>query len=133
MHCSPGFQAYRDLKALLPQAKQIDERHGAIPSYGTRSIHTMSKPTARIVLVSLIAVVLVAAAYLTVQGAFAKAESAGAQAHVVSGLQTNFNHDRSTPAELEALKIQTQQNFSDPGSGRHGGGCEDEMRTSPQD
>ena len=43
----------------------------------------MSKPTARIVLVSLIAVVLVAAAYLTVQGAFAKAESAGAQAHVV--------------------------------------------------
>ena len=92
----------------------------------------MSKPTARIVLVSLVAVVLVAAAYLTVQGAFAKAESAGAQAHVVSGLQTNFNHDRSTPAELEAL--QAQQNFSDPGSGRHqGGGCESEMRTSPLD
>jgi hypothetical protein len=91
----------------------------------------MSKPTARIVLVSLIAVVLVAAAYLTVQGAFAKAESAGAQAHVVSGLQTNFNHDRSTPAELQALEA--QQNFSDPGSGRHGGGCESEMRTSPLD
>ena len=74
----------------------------------------MSKPTARIVLVSLIAVVLVAAAYLTVQGAFAKAESAGAQAHVVSGLQTNFNHDRSTPAELEA------QEFDQVAAGRGG-------------
>lgn len=93
----------------------------------------MTKPTTRVVLVSLIAIVLVAATYLTVQGAFAKAESVGAQAHVVSGLQTNFNHDRSTPAELEAL--QAQQNFSAPGSGRHqgGGGCEDEMQTSPLD
>ncbi len=93
----------------------------------------MPKTIARVVLVSLIAIVLVAATYLTVQGAFAKAESVGAQAHVVSGLQTNFNHDRSTPAELEAL--QAQQNFSAPGSGRHqgGGGCEDEMQTSPLD
>ena len=91
----------------------------------------MSKPTTRVVLVSLIAIVLVAATYLTVQGAFAKTESAGAQAHVVSGLQTNFNHDRSTVAELEALKA--QQNFSEPGSGRHqgGGGCESEMQSSP--
>ena len=89
----------------------------------------MSKPTARVVLVSLIAIVLVAATYLTAQGAFAKTESVGAQAHVVSGLQTNFNHDRSTVAELEAL--QAQQNFSEPESGRHG--CEGEMRTSPLD
>ena len=93
----------------------------------------MSKPTARVVLVSIIAVLLVAATYMTVQGAFAKAESTGAQAHVVGGLQTNFNHDRSTPAELQALKIQTQQNFSEPGSGRHGGGCESEMQASPLD
>ena len=93
----------------------------------------MSKPTARVVLVSVIAVLLIAATYMTVQGAFAKAESAGAQSHVVSGLQTNFNHDRSTPAELQA--IQAQQNFSEPGSGKHqgGGGCESEMRTSPLD
>jgi len=92
----------------------------------------MSKPTARVVLVSLIAVALIAATYMTVQAAFAKAETTGAQAHVVNGLQTNFNHDRSTAAELEALKA--QQNFSDPGAGRHqGGGCESEMRTSPLD
>ena len=93
----------------------------------------MSKPTTRIVLVSLLAIVLIAATYMTVQGAFAKAESTGAQAHVVSGLQTNFNHDRSTPAELQALKLQTQQNFSEPGSGHGGGGCESEMRTTPLD
>ena len=89
----------------------------------------MTKPTTRVVLVSLIAIVLVAATYLTVQGAFAKTESAVAQAHAVSGLQTNFNHDRSTVAELEAL--QAQQNFSELKSGGHG--CEGEMRTSPLD
>lgn len=93
----------------------------------------MSKPTARIVLVSLLAILLIAATYMTVQGAFAKTESTGAQAHVVSGLQTNFNHDRSTLAELQAL--QAQKNFSESGSGRHGGGggCESEMQTSPLD
>ena len=93
----------------------------------------MSKPTTRVVLVTLIGIVLIAATYLTVQGAFAKAETAGAQAHLVSGLQTNFNHDRSTATELEAL--QTQQNYSEPGAGKHqgGGGCEGEMQTSPLD
>ena len=92
----------------------------------------MSKPTARIVLVSLLAVVLIAATYFTVQAAFAKAESAGAQSHSVSGLQTNFNHDRSTAAELQAL--QAQQNYSEPGAGGHyGGGCEHENQTSPLD
>jgi hypothetical protein len=91
----------------------------------------MSKTTVRVVLVSLIAIALISATYMTVQGAFAKAESAGAQSHVVSGLQTNFNHDRSTPAELQALEA--QQNFSESGSGRHGGGCESEMQTSPLD
>jgi hypothetical protein len=95
----------------------------------------MSKPIARVVLVSLIGLVLIVAAYLTVQGAFAKAEtkSVGAQAHVVSGLQTNFNHDRSTVSELEALQMQSQP--SQPGTGHHGdgGGCGSERQTVPQD
>lgn len=95
----------------------------------------MSKPVARVALISLISLLLIAAAYMTVQGAFAKAEtkSAGAQAHVVSGLQTNFNHDRSTVSELEAL--QTQGQPSQPGSGGHGdgGGCESERQTAPLD
>lgn len=93
----------------------------------------MSKPTARIVLVSLIGIVLIAAAYMTVQGVFAKADSAGAQAHVVSGLQTNFNHDRSTVSELNALQAQNDT-YSAPGAGRYqDGGCESEMRSVPLD
>ena len=95
----------------------------------------MSRPTARVVLASLIGIVLIAAVYMTVQGAFAKADTAtaGVQAHVVSGLQTNFNHDRSTVAELEAL--QSQNTYSEPGAGRHqgAGGCEDEMHSVPLD
>ena len=95
----------------------------------------MSKPVARVVLISLISLLLIAAAYMTVQGAFAKAEtkSAGAQAHVVSGLQTNFNHDRSTVSEVEALQSQSQP--SQPGTGRNGngGGCEHEGQTAPLD
>jgi hypothetical protein len=96
----------------------------------------MSKPIARVVLVSLLGLVLIAAAYMTVQGAFAKAEtkSAGAQAHVVSGLQTNFNHDRSTVPELEALQQQSQPS-SQPRTGPHGegGGCESERQSVPLD
>lgn len=91
----------------------------------------MSKPTARVILVTLIAIVLIATTYLTVQGAFAKAESTGVQSHNVSGLQTNFNHDRSTVAEVQALQAQNDT-FSEPGAGR-GHGCEDEMHSVPLD
>ncbi len=91
----------------------------------------MSKPTARVVLITLIGIVLIAAAYVTVQGAFAKAESAGVQSHNVSGLQTNFNHDRSTVTELQAQN----EAFSEPGAGRNqgGGGCEHEAQSAPLD
>ena len=93
---------------------------------------TMSRPIARIILVAVIALAVIAATYMTVQSAFAKEDSMGAQAHTVSGLQTNFNHDRSTPAELEALKAQLDTN-SQPGRGHGGGGCESEMQVSPLD
>ena len=94
----------------------------------------MSKPVARVVLISLVSLLLIAAAYMTVQGAFAKAEtkSVGAQAHVVSGLQTNFNHDRSTVSELEALQTQSQPS-SQPGKSQGGHDCESESRTVPLD
>jgi hypothetical protein len=94
----------------------------------------MSKPTARVVLVTLIGIVLIAAVYVTVQGAFAKAESTGVQSHNVSGLQTNFNHDRSTVAEVQALQAQNET-FSEPGAGRNqgGGGCEHEAQSAPLD
>jgi hypothetical protein len=90
----------------------------------------MSKPTSRVVLVTLIGLVLIAATYLTVQGVFAKAETAGVQAHTVSGVQTNFNHDRSSVSELQALQVQSD--FSQPGQGR-GHGCESDMQVNPSD
>lgn len=93
---------------------------------------TMSKPVARIVLGALIAVALIAATYMTVQGAFAKTEDAGkVQAHTVSGLKTNFNHDRSSPAELEFMRA--LDSYSAPSGGHGGGGCEHEMQISPLD
>jgi hypothetical protein len=90
----------------------------------------MSKPTSRVVLVTLIGLVLIAATYLTVQGVFAKTETAGVQAHTVSGVQTNFNHDRSSVSELQALQVQSD--FSQPGQGR-GHGCESDMQVNPSD
>lgn len=89
----------------------------------------MSKPIARITLITLLGLVLVVSAYLTVQGVFAKAESAGVQSHLVGGLQTNFNHDRSSVGELETYK--TRPGMESPhGSG---GGCEHESGINPGD
>lgn len=90
----------------------------------------MSKPIARITLITLVGLVLVVAAYLTVQGVFAKAESAGVQSHLVGGLQTNFNHDRSSVGELETFKVQPEGQ-SPYDSGR--GGCEHESNINPSD
>ena len=91
----------------------------------------MSKPIARVTLFALVSLVLVVAAYLTVQGVFAKTESAGVQAHTVGGLQTNFNHDRSSVSELESLKLQSDNSsYHQSGSGQ---GCREEGMVSPDD
>ena len=93
----------------------------------------MSKPIARVALVTLISLALIAATYMTVQGVAGKAESTGAQAHIVNGLKTNLNHDRSTASGLETIQIQSDP-ASQPGAGKHqGGGCESENQTSPLD
>ncbi len=89
----------------------------------------MSKPIARVALVTLISLALIAATYMTVQGVAGKSKSASAQAHMVNGLKTNLNHDRSTASELKTIQIQ-----SDPGAGRHEDtGCGSEMHASPLD
>lgn len=92
----------------------------------------MSKPIARVALITLVSLALIAATYMTVQGAVGKAESAGVQAHEVNGLKTNLNHDRSTVSELEAFQLQSEPAFQ-PGGHGAGGGCESEMQTSPLD
>jgi len=92
----------------------------------------MSKPIARVAFVVLISLVLIA-----VTSASARAwlggtsEVTGAQAHVVDGLQTNFNHDRSTVSELNALQMQADsQSLDQTGTGHS---CESEAQVVPQD
>lgn len=89
----------------------------------------MSKPISRITLITLVGLVLVIAAYLTVQAVFAKSDAAGVQSHLVGGLQTNFNHDRSSVGELESFK--TQPGMQSPRDS--GGGCEHESDINPSD
>jgi hypothetical protein len=88
----------------------------------------MSKPVARVALITLLSLLLIAAAYMTVQGAFAKGDISRSQAHEVSGLQTNLNHYRSSAAEVQSL--QSTQSFEKTGQGH---GCESEARVVPQD
>ena len=123
--------------------KLIDERYLVDPVAagllcGTRSVDIMSKPTVRVAFFLLISLTLIAATYMTVQGAWFKsgatsAASAQVQAHTVSGVQTNLNHDRLSSAEVQSLQMQS--NFlSQPGDSPHqGGGCHSESHQSPQD
>lgn len=92
----------------------------------------MSKPVVRVTFFVLISLVLIAATSVGARGwlSWGMHESAGAraQSHNVSGLQTNFNHDRSTVSELKNLQMQTQS-----GKGHQGGGCNSSAPTNPDD
>lgn len=93
----------------------------------------MSKPIARVTFFVLISLVLIAATSASVRGWLggSTSEAAGVQAHSVNGLQTNFNHDRSTVSELDALQLQVDsQSLDQPGKGH---GCESEAQAVPQD
>jgi len=102
----------------------------------------MSKPIARVTLFLLISLTLIAATYMTVQGAWfktgtttvASAASAQVQAHAVSGMQTNLNHDRLSSAEVQSLQMQSKF-LSQPGadSPHQGGGCHENSNQSSQD
>jgi hypothetical protein len=79
--------------------------------------NTMSRPISRIALFALIGLVLIAAAYMTVQGVFAKAESAGVQASTVGGLKT----------------LKEQPELQSPYKSGDGGGCDHEGNLNPED
>ena len=92
----------------------------------------MSKPITRVAFFLLISLVLIAATSASVRGWLgSSSEVAGVQSHVVSGLQTNLNHDRSTVSELQTLQLQMDsQPLQQSGKGH---GCESEQQTVPQD
>jgi hypothetical protein len=84
----------------------------------------MSKLNVRVILSVLISLGVIFAVYTTVQSASFNAASEKVGSHSVSGLMTNFNHDRFTVAEQEAYQSQIQEKSnSEKGSGR---GCESE-------
>jgi hypothetical protein len=95
----------------------------------------MSKPVARVVFAVLISFALIAAISTSVQGGLSskllRTGANSAQAHVVNGLMTNLNHDRSTVSELESSAKQANTYLQPAGKGH--GGCEDELRTDPND
>ena len=92
---------------------------------------TMSKPIVRVAFFLLISLALIAATYMTVQGARLKTETHTTQVHVVSGVQTNLNHDRLSSAEVQSLQM---NNSAQPGNGsHHEGGCHSDSQVTPQD
>ena len=91
---------------------------------------TVSKSVIRVSFFLLISLLLIAATYMTVHGANLKTDINRAQAHVVSGLQTNFNHDRLSSTELQSLQL---SNYAQPGSSHHNGGCHSDTQQVPQD
>jgi hypothetical protein len=95
----------------------------------------MSKPIARVAFFLLISLTLIAATYMTVQGAWLKTDTntAQVQAHAVTGLQTNLNHDRLSSSEVQSLQMQSNFLSQPENSAHQGGGCHSESQQSPQD
>ena len=85
----------------------------------------MSKPIARVVFVTLISLALIAATYVTVQGALPRG-GASAQVHVVNGLQTNLNHYRTSISD----QVNTANTVDDT---HKNGGCHSDSQISPDD
>jgi hypothetical protein len=98
----------------------------------------MSKPIARVTVFVLLSLVLIAATSVSVRGWLGGASQATG-VHAVSGLQTDFNHQRSTASEVESLQAQQLQELQEfqqiqPGkSHQGGGGCQSESQTNPND
>ncbi len=89
----------------------------------------MSKPIVRVTVFVLISLVLIAATSVGVRG-WLSGTHQQAGTHAVSGLYTNFNHQRSTSAELQSLQM--QNGTSAQPAGAHPGGCHSNNQGSPQ-
>lgn len=68
----------------------------------------MSKLNIRLALSVLVSLVVILAVFTTVQGASLNAAASRVGSHQVSGMLTNFNHDRLTVAEQDAYQTQIQ-------------------------
>ncbi|HJS17541.1 MAG TPA: hypothetical protein VJ785_02245 [Anaerolineales bacterium] len=86
----------------------------------------MSKPLTRIALAALISLAVIVGIYSSVQGAAPDSAASTAGSHLVSGAKVNLDHFR----EANPAPAPVQSDFQ---SGKGHGGCEDELRTSPDD
>jgi hypothetical protein len=89
----------------------------------------MSKPIVRLAFFVLVSLVVIAATSASLRGS--SSEVAGVQSHVVNGLQTNLNHDRSTVSELQTLQLQMDSSLQQQSDKGHG--CESERQNVPLD
>lgn len=90
----------------------------------------MSKPMiARVTVLALISLALIAATSFSVRGWLGGTSRQATGVHTVSGIQTNFNHQRSTVEELETRQMYIQPS----GAPQQSGGCHSEGQVSPDD
>lgn len=82
----------------------------------------MSQLNVRLILSVLISLGVIFAVYTTVQSASLSAAAEKVGSHSVSGLMTNFNHDRLTISEQEAYQAELEA-YNQP-SKDSGHGCE---------
>jgi hypothetical protein len=95
----------------------------------------MSKPVAQVTFSALLGLVMIVGLSTNVQNklsrVLAKTEN-GASAHVVNGVQTNFNHYRSSASVLNQLELQSDLQNQYQNDRPHG--CESESnKTDPND
>jgi len=89
----------------------------------------MSRLSKRVILSVLISLGVIFAVFTSVQGASPNVAESKVGTHLVSGAMVNLNHDRFTVSELEAYNAQLDA-YHDSTGGK-GGGCESELRNSP--
>ena len=88
----------------------------------------MSRINKRVILAVLISLGVIFAVFTSVQGASPEVAENKVGSHAVSGAMVNLNHDRFTVSELEMYNAQLDA-FKDTGG--KGGGCESDLRSSP--
>ncbi len=86
----------------------------------------MSKPIARVAFFVLISLALIAATSVGVRSLLSS-NGPLTGSHAVNGLQTDFNHQRSTVSELQ------NSSYTQPSGATHQGGCHSNGQVSPQD
>ena len=91
----------------------------------------MSRFRKRLILSVLISLGIILAVFTTVQGASPGVAAEKLGTHLVSGAMVNLNHDRFTVSELEAYNAQLDAYYNSIQGGGGHGGCDSELRNSP--